>query len=186
MIEVIAHASLTRQLSPEERADYGVVEPWGLTPANAFAGITMRYTNDHRILIRQGLNYCPGQRIDEAETASVRRRHKVLFDQRFRVLSSVEVEHSWSGIVCLSRNSAPSFGQIAPNIWSAVCQNAVGVTKGTIGGILAADMATGRENELIADMQSLGSPSALPPRPVLDIGVRARFFWELWSNRHEA
>ncbi len=185
-LHLIAHASLTRQLSPEERAAYGVDAPWGLTPANAFAGITMRYTNDHRIFIRQGLNYCPGQRINEAETASVRRRHKVLFDQRFPMLSGVETEHSWSGIVCLSRNSAPGFGQIAPNIWSAVCQNAVGVTKGTIGGILAADMATGRENELIADMQSLGSPSALPPRPFLDIGVRARFFWELWSNRHEA
>ncbi|MEL6197980.1 MAG: FAD-dependent oxidoreductase, partial [Pseudomonadota bacterium] len=88
--------------------------------------------------------------------------------------------------VCLSRNSAPGFGKLASNVWSAVCQNAVGVTKGTIGGMLAADMATDRDNPLIDDMLSLGEPSSLPPRPFLDIGVRTRFAWELWSNRHEA
>ena len=102
------------------------------------------------------------------------------------MLSDVEMEHTWSGMVCLSRNSAPGFGQLSPCVWSAVCQNAVGVTKGTIGGLLAADLATGRDNPLIADMASLGAPSQLPPRPFLDLGVRARFQWELWANRHEA
>ena len=94
--------------------------------------------------------------------------------------------HTWSGFVCLSRNAAPGFGQLAPKIWSAVCQNAVGVTKGTFGGTLAADLASGVDNPLIADMESLGAPSDLPPRPFLDIGVRARFQWELIRNRHEA
>ena len=185
-LHLAAHASLTRPLSEAEREAYGVTAPWGLTPANAFVGITMRYTNDHRILMRHGLNYCPGQRISESEMAAVRRRHKALFDQRFPMLREVEMEHSWTGVVCLSRNAAPGFGRIAPNVWSAVCQNAVGVTKGTIGGLLAADMASGRDNPLIEDMLALGEPNLLPPRPFLDIGVRARFGWELWSNRHEA
>ena len=102
------------------------------------------------------------------------------------MLTGVTMDHTWSGMVCLSQNSAPGFGQIAPNIWSAVCQNAVGVTKGTFDGMLAAGLATGHDNSLIADMISLGEPSRLPPRPFLDLGVRARFMWELWSNRHEA
>lgn len=185
-LHLVAHASLSRRLTAEEKRAYGVSAPWGLTPVNAFAGITMRYTNDDRILIRQGLSYCPNQRVTAAEQAAVKVRHKRLFDERFPMLSQVEMEHTWSGIVCLSRNGAPGFGQLAPNIWSAVCQNAVGVTKGTFGGILAADMATGRENPLIADMQSLGEPEMLPPRPFLDLGVRTRFQWELWTNRHEA
>ena len=185
-LHLVAHASLSRRLTADEQRVYGVTEPWGLTPANAFAGITMRYTDDNRILIRQGLSYCPGQRVSVAEQAKIKRRHKVLFDQRFPSLPAVEMEHTWSGFVCLSRNGAPGFGQLAPNIWSAVCQNAVGVTKGTFGGILAADMATGRDNPLIADMQSLGEPEMLPPRPFLDLGVRTRFQWELWANRHEA
>jgi len=185
-LPLIAHASLTRRLTEGERAAYGVPEPWGLTPANAFAGITMRYTPDHRILIRHGLSYRPNQRLAPGEHDKVRQTHKRLFDARFPGLENVTLDHTWSGFVCLSRNGAPAFGRIAPNIWSAVCQNAVGVTKGTFGGILAADMATGRDNPLIADMQSLGKPDILPPRPFLDLGVRARFQWELWRNRHEA
>ncbi|NNF77744.1 MAG: FAD-binding oxidoreductase [Rhizobiales bacterium] len=186
LLHLVAWGSLTRPLNKAERAAYGVDAPWGLTPANAFAGITMRYTNDHRILIRQGLDYCPSQVVGAQEQQTVARRHKKLFDQRFPMLPDVEIEHTWSGIVCLSQNAAPGFGQLTPNIWSAVCQNAVGVTKGTFGGMLAADLATERENPLIEDMISLGEPVQLPPRPFLDIGVRARFMWEHWSNRHEA
>ena len=186
LLHVVAWGSLTRPLNEAERKAYGVEAPWGLTPVNAFAGITMRYTNDHRILIRQGLDYCPDQSFTEAEQRRVAARHKTLFDARFPMLPAVDIEHTWSGIVCLSQNSAPGFGRIAPNIWSAVCQNAVGVTKGTFGGTLAADLATERDNPLIEDMISLGEPDKLPPRPFLDLGVRARFMWELWSNRHEA
>lgn len=185
-LHMAAQGSLTRPLTESERNTYGVEKPWGLTPANAFVGITMRYTNDHRILIRQGINYCPGQRVSEPERLAAQHRHKELFDARFPMLPDVEMEHSWSGIVCLSQNNAPAFGQIATNIWSAVCQNAVGVTKGTFGGMLAADMATGRENPLIEDAFQLGEPSRLPMQPFLGIGVRARLQWELWSKRHEA
>ena len=185
-MHLIAHGSLTRPLNEAERNAYGVEQPWGLTPANAFAGITMRYTNDHRLLIRQGITYCPSRTISKAEQGTIQRRHKALFDQRFPMLPAVEMEHTWSGILCLSQNSAPGFGKLASNVWSAVCQNAVGVTKGTFGGTLAADLATGRDNPLIDDMMSLGEPSILPPRPFLDIGIRSRFAWELWSNRHEA
>jgi glycine/D-amino acid oxidase-like deaminating enzyme len=75
---------------------------------------------------------------------------------------------------------------VAANVWAAVCQNAVGVTKGTISGLLAADMACGIDNELIADMESLGTPAPLPPRPFLDAGVHVRTRWDLWRARHEA
>lgn len=185
-LHLVAHCSLTRPLSESERKHYGVEKPWGMTPANAFVGITMRYTNDHRIVIRHGLNYCPRQRISVSTQAAVKRRHKALFDQRFPMLPAVQIEHTWSGFVCLSQNSAPGFGRLAPNIWSAVCQNAMGVTKGTFAGMLAADMACAIDNPLIGDMQSLGEPSLLPPRPFLDIVARARFMWEHWRNQHEA
>ena len=185
-LHLVAWASITRPLTVQEQDAYGVKEPWGLTPANAFAGITMRYTNDRRIVIRQGLDYCPSQKVPESDYLKIAARHKKLFDQRFPMLPNVEMEHTWSGIVCLSQNSAPGFGQLEHNVWSAVCQNAVGVTKGTFGGMLVADMACEKENALIKDMESLGQPTKLPPRPFLDVGVRSRFMWELWSNRHEA
>lgn len=184
-LHLVAHCSLTEPLDAAQREAFGVERPWGMTPANAFVGITMRYTNDHRIVIRHGLKFCPGQRVGEAEMAEVRWTHKKLFDNRFPMLTDVDLAHTWSGYVCLSGNSAPGFGPLAPHVWSAVCQNAVGVTKGTFSGILAADMACGEDNPLIADMETLGGPNTLPPRPFLDLGVRSRFAWEHWKNRHE-
>ena len=181
-----AHASLSRPLTGEERAALGGQDDWGLTPANAFAGITMRLTRDQRILIRQNIHYCPSFRQSDARRAEIQRQHKRLFDGRFPMLPQVGMEHTWTGYLALSQNHAPGFGQVAPGVYAAVCQNAVGVTKGTIGGILAADLACGEDNPLIADMESLGTPDRLPPRPFLDLGVRAKFAWEIWRARAES
>ncbi len=101
------------------------------------------------------------------------------------MLPKVEIEHTWTGYLCLARNGAPGFGQVAHNIWTAVCQNGVGVTKGTIAGLLAADMAPGNRNPLIEDMAELGTPNKFPIRPIMDISVQAKFHWDLWRNRHE-
>ena len=180
-----AHASLSRKLDDQEYKAIGEVAPWGLTPANSFAGITMRLTSDRRILVRQNVHFCPSLRQSDARRQTIKREHKRLFDERFPMLSNVDMEHTWTGFICLSRNGAPGFGQIAKNVYTSLCQNGVGITKGTIGGILAADMACDIDNPLIDDMLKLGSPTELPPRPFLDIGVRARFAWELWRARGE-
>jgi glycine/D-amino acid oxidase-like deaminating enzyme len=181
-----AHASLTRPLSDDEHRALGGVGEWGLTPANAFVSVTMRYTQDRRILIRHDINYCPSQTMRRERQLAACAVHQELFRRRFPMLPDVEIEHTWTGFVCLSRNYAPGFGRVAANVWAAVCQNAVGVTKGTISGLLAADMACGIDNELIADMESLGTPAPLPPRPFLDAGVHVRTRWDLWRARHEA
>jgi glycine/D-amino acid oxidase-like deaminating enzyme len=180
-----AFASLTRPLTAVECAALGGQDDWGVTPANAFAGCTMRYTRDHRILIRQHIDYRPDFRISAAHYRSVRRDHEAAFRARFPMLPDVTFEHTWAGFVTLSRNAAPGFAQVAPTVYAAVCCNAVGVTKATIAGLLAADMACGIDNPLIADMQSLGRPEPLPPQPFLGIGVRLRERWELWKNRAE-
>ncbi len=186
LITFAANASLSRRLTTAERELLGCEENWGLTPVNAFAGITMRFTNDHRLLIRQNIYFNPGMRESEAYRARIKLSHKKLFDQRFPMLPDVNMEFTWTGYICLSQNGSPGFGQIAPNVYTSVCQNAVGVTKGTIGGLLAADMACNQDNELIAYMQSLGAPNSVPPRPFLDLGVRAKFAWEIWKARAEA
>ena len=186
LLNFAANASLSRRLTEQERAELGCEDNWGLTPANAFAGITMRFTRDHRLLIRQNIYFNPSMRESQSYQDAIKRSHKKLFDQRFPMLPNVDMEYTWTGYICLSENGSPGFGQLDGNIYSAVCQNAVGVTKGTIGGLLAADMACGEDNALIGYMQSLGEPKKVPPRPFLDIGVRGKFAWEIWKARAEA
>lgn len=186
LLSFAAHASLTRPLTEGELAKLKGRPRWGLTPANAFAGITMRRTADNRILVRQNVSFRPNLRADDSERARVALHHKQLFDRRFPELSDVTIGHTWTGYICLSRNGAPGFGEVAPGIWASVCQNAVGMTKGTIGGLLLADKALGISNPLIEDIQAVSGPAWIPPRPALDIGVRTRFAFELWRSRAEA
>jgi glycine/D-amino acid oxidase-like deaminating enzyme len=185
LLPFAANASLSRQLTAAERDALGCEDNWGVTPANAFASITMRFTNDHRILIRNNIYYNPAMRETAAYQAEIAHRHKRLFDERFPMLPDVNMEYTWTGFICLSQNGAPGFGRLAGNVYTSVCQNAIGVTKGTAGGMLAADMACGVDNELIGFMQSLGEPDRLPIQPFLGIGVRARLAWELWTARNE-
>ncbi len=179
-------ASLTRPLTPQEQETFGVEKPWGLTPANGFGGITMRYTNDRRILIRQDIRVSMQQNFPARRTAKIAHQHRKLFVDRFPKLQGVEFENSWVGYICMSQNGAPMFGNVAPNVWMAACQNGIGVTKGTISGVLVADQACGNNNVLIPDMESLGSPNPLPPRSLVEIGARAKIGWEIWKNRKEA
>ena len=174
LLTFAAHGSLTRPLTEAEHRALGGVEDWGLTPANSHVGVTLRYTTDRRILVRQRLFYAPRLRRSDAEMATIRRDHQRAFEARFPMLPDVKIEHTWRGYICLSRNHAPGFGKVGPHTFAAVCQNAVGVTKGTISGVLAADMATGQDNPLIADMEEQGTPAPLPPAPFCDLGVRAR------------
>ena len=186
LLPFAANASLSRRLTPAEHEALGCEDNWGVTPANAFSSITMRLTSDRRILIRNNIYYNPRMRETADYQAGIARRHKRLFDQRFPMLPEVEMEYTWTGYLCLSQNGAPGFGRLADNVYCAVCQNAIGVTKGTAGGMLAADMACGVDNELIGFMQSLGEPNRLPLQPFLGLGVRARLMWELWKGRKEA
>ena len=124
--------------------------------------------------------------MSDAHREKRRREHQRLFKARFPALPDVDIEHTWTGFICLANNGSPGFGRVSATVHTAVCQNAVGVTKGSIAGLLAADMASGIDNELIADMEALGQPDKLPPRPWLDLGVRAKFAWEIFKFRHEA
>ena len=181
-----AMASLTRPLTAEERRALGGLGDWGVTPANAYAGTTLRCTQDHRILIRQRIDYRPGLRMSAEEQRQVRDGgHLRSLRARFPMLPDLSFEHSWTGFVCLSGNRAPGFGQVAGNLWAAVCQNAIGVAKGTTAGMLAAELALGQDDPLIGDMLALGQPSRLPPPPIRDWGVRLRAWRELRRNRDE-
>lgn len=185
MFNVASYGSLTRPLTPEQRSRLGDIEEWGVTPANAVSGATMRYTQDHRILIRQQFDFTPNLQVTESVRSRVREQHRDVFLARFPELYDVSMDHFWMGFFSITRNGAPCWGKIDKNVYAAVGCNGVGIAKQTIAGLTLADLACGVENSLIDDMLELGKPEKLPPRPFLDIGVKAYLAKERWVGRQE-
>ena len=173
LVTVHTFASLTRPLDHGEQEALGGEGDWGTIPA-LLGGTTMRYTQDGRLLIRRALRHRPDLTITQRDLAMVRRQHQRTLARRFPMVPRVTFEHTWSGVMCMSRNSVPKCGTLADGIWAAVCQNGVGAAKGTISGKAVAEMALGEETDLVADMAAFEELQRFPPPLVTTPVMRAR------------
>jgi len=87
------------------------------------------------------------------------------------------MEYQWGGRLCLSRNNVPAFGELETGLFTACCQNGLGVAKGTASGKLAAELACGHQSELLTNMLQQQKPVKLPPEPFTWIGANAVMRW---------
>ncbi|MEM6619000.1 MAG: FAD-binding oxidoreductase [Pseudomonadota bacterium] len=183
------YCSMTRPLSEDEHAQMGAEAhqdaDWGIVPALAFGGPTIRYTRDRRLTMRAQFTGRVSGRAAPRDYARARALHARQIAARFPHLPPDVITDTWMGQIALSKNFAPGFMQVSENVFTAVCQNGVGVTKGTLAGRLAAERALSQDSDLLADMIALGTPAALPPRPFLDLGIKARLAQWTWSQRAE-
>ena len=177
LIPIMTFGSLTRPLTEAEQAALGGEPDWGVIPADHL-GTTMRYTQDRRLLIRSRVTYSPEFCWSAQGLARIRRHHEDSFKARFPMLPEVEFGHTWGGVLTMSRNGAPCFGRLADNVFAAVCQNGVGVAKGTYSGTLLADLVVGAESDLLRDLLSYPRPAWNVPQPFLGLGVRAKIAWD--------
>ncbi|MGI9479008.1 MAG: NAD(P)/FAD-dependent oxidoreductase [Hyphomicrobiaceae bacterium] len=179
LIHVFTYASMTRALNDEEVRTLGGAARWAVTPADPL-GTTVRRicgTGGHRIIVRNRFTCNPSMEISERQIADCGRNHDRAFRHRFPMLSGVAAEYRWGGRLCLSRNSAPAFGELQPGLFAACCQNGLGTAKGTVSGMLAADLASGIASPLLDDMLSQPSPTRLPPEPIAYLGASATIRW---------
>ena len=177
LIPIMTFGSLTRPLTEAEQAALGGAPDWGVIPADHL-GTTLRYTRDRRLLIRNWITYSPEFRWSAQGLARIRRHHEDSFKARFPMLPEVAFGHTWGGVLTMSRNGAPCFGRLADNVFAAVCQNGVGVAKGTYSGTLLADLVVGAESELLSHLLALPRPAPNVPQPLLGWGVRAKIAWD--------
>ena len=178
---LIGCASLTRPLTEEEGADMGGEPEWGITGVT-----TMRRTLSNRILVRHGTDYTHDFRLSENKRRALQASHKVSLQRRFPKLNDLNFEHSWAGVYCMTRDWSSHFGRLEPGVFASLGYCGVGLARGTISGKLLADYALGSESDLLADVQALSGPKPLPPRPISDIGIKARLAWYRWTSRKEA
>lgn len=118
----------------------------------------------------------------ERDRTLARARHETSLRNRFPMLPDLSFDYTWGGPLCLSRNGEPVFGDLEADVFGAFCLNGVGIVRGTIYGILLAELVAGVSTPLLDIMLKAGRPSGTPPQPFLGWGVRLNFA----KRRHDA
>ena len=182
LMHVFTYASMTTALSGEQQARLGGLPAWGITPADPMGSTVRRHAGigGNRIIIRNRWTFDPSMQVDEARIARFRRDHDRAFRRRFPMLADVDLEYSWGGRLCLSRNSVPAFGEVEPGMFSACCQNGLGTAKGTLAGIGAVELATRSNSPIVQDLLSYDEPVKLPPAPIARLGATLVLRWREW------
>lgn len=179
LLHVFTYASMTRALSDDEQRKLGGAPIWGVTPADPL-GTTVRKINGvggARLIIRNRFTLDPSMEVSANRIASVGGDHDRAFKARFPMLDTVGMEYRWGGRLCLSRNNVPAFGERATGLFAACCQNGLGTAKGTLHGILAAELASGHQSEMLHQVMAQDQPVKLPPKPFTWLGANAVMRW---------
>ena len=180
LMHVFTYASMTRSLSEDEVNRLGGAPIWGLTPADPL-GTTVRRINGvggARIVIRNRFTYDPSMEVSNAKLARIVRSHDRSFAARFPMLAGVEMEYRWGGRLCLSRNNVNLVGEVDTGLFTACCQNGLGTTRGTLSGMLAAELATSTPSARLDRAVAAAAPVELPPAPIARIGATAVLKWQ--------
>jgi glycine/D-amino acid oxidase-like deaminating enzyme len=185
ILPIMTFASMSRPLTEDQVRRFGGQFDWGITPAD-HAGTTLRMTQDRRLIIRNSYRYAPDYNTPAKLLPVMLERHYQAHRERYPQLEDLEYPYTWGGTSSLSRNFETFFGPLAEGIYSAGCDQSVGICRGTISGMMMADMAAGSQTSLLEDIQEIsGNPSRLPPKALLKIGVPLRLKMASISSRSE-
>ncbi len=190
LIHLFLYASMSEALDIEAVRKLGGAPRWGVTPSDPIGTSVRRISGRYgdRIILRNQSTYANNMEVPDSLAARKMRRHKKSFAARFGMLEGTRMEFSWGGKLCLSLNDVPAFGEIEDGMFSACCQNGLGTARGTLTGILAADLASGnlRDNhQSIEAMLALAPPKKLPPEPLAKIGATLTLAWREWRAGRE-
>ena len=175
LMHVFTYASMTRPLTSEERKRLGGRDVWGVTPADPM-GTTVRRImtpQGNRIVVRNRFTFDPTMEVSAHRIEAVGRDHDRAFRARFPMLGDVQMEYRWGGRLCLSRNNVNVVQELEPGLFSACCQNGLGTVRGTLSGILAAELSTGVLSERLDRALAADEPERLPHPMIAKIGANA-------------
>ncbi|WP_420863141.1 NAD(P)/FAD-dependent oxidoreductase [Algirhabdus cladophorae] len=180
LMHVFTYASMTRPLTTSEMVRLGGDSVWGITPADPMGTTVRRITTAEgdRIVIRNRFTFDPSMEVDQRRITCVARDHDRAFAARFPMLTGVEMQYRWGGRLCLSRNNVSVVRELENGLFSACCQNGLGTTRGTLSGMLAAELATGTNSERLDRARAAPQPSKLPPQFITKTGATAVLKWQ--------
>jgi len=188
LLHINLYASMTRRLEADEIGALGGQRNWGFTPSDPI-GTTLRRIDGAegtRLVIRNRCTYEPSLRLPGDRLQAIGAAHLRSLRARFPMLPGVEMEYCWSGRLCLSRNEVWALGELQPGLFSACCQNGLGATRGTIAGIVAAELASASTApSLVPDYRAQALPSRLFPEPFMTLGARGVIRLREWRAGRE-
>ena len=188
LMHINLYASMTRQLSNAEVDELGGNGRWGFTPSEPIGSTVRRIdgSGGPRLVIRNQCTYEASLRLPGERLQSIARDHQRTFYARFPMLKQVEMEYCWSGRLCLSRNDVWALAELETGLFSACCQNGLGTTRGTIAGIVAAEMASDNSaSSLVPDYRPQAIPQRLFPEPLMTLGARSVIKFKEWRAGKE-
>jgi len=163
-------ASLTRPLTDSEYESIGSPVEWGILSAQAM-GATVRLTSDRRIMIRNTAEVWPRIAMSEAELLLRKQVHVNGLQKRFPFLTEYDIDYTWSGVTCISKNNANIFQTLDNNVFAAGCYNGGGIGLAVLFGQEMPLFAAGESNDNIRMILNRPQPKLLPPQPLLNWGV---------------
>lgn len=188
LMHINLYASMTRALKPAEIDILGGDSRWGFTPSDPIGSTVRRIdgSGGARLVIRNRCTYEAGMRLPDDRLRDIAGNHERSFRARFPMLANVAMEYCWSGRLCLSRNDVWALGELEPGLFSACCQNGLGATRGTIAGIVTAEMASAVEAPtLVPDYRNQAQPQRLLPEPFMTLGARSVIRIKEWRAGRE-
>lgn len=173
LFPLLTFGSLTRPLTVDEQEVLGGEPEWGLLAEDPM-GSTLRRTRDGRLLIRNTVRYEPAFAAGDAVRRRVRDLHLRALLARYPHLAALDFDFTWGGVMGASPNRGHAFGEIEQGLFTAAGYTGAGIAMGTTAGTLLAGFALGERSRALDDMLALPEPKRLPPRPLLDLGIRWR------------
>ncbi len=187
LMHVFTYGSMTRRLCADDVKRLGGEARWGITPADPM-GTTVRRLSGiggDRLIIRNRFTYNPSMEVTSNRLDRVALSHNQAFKARFNSLGDIPMEYTWGGRLCVSRNNVQAVEEVRPGLFTAVCQNGLGAAKGTLGGMVVAELASGYSSELVRQVSGQGGLKSLPPEPIAWVGANAIIRWDEFQAGRE-
>lgn len=187
LMHICLYASLSEPLRADQIKALGGQPRWAVTPADPMGTSVRRVSGSYgdRILIRTCSSFHP-----TIETSQMRLRnagwvHDRKFRERFPNLPGVQMEHRWAGMLCLSRNGSSAFGELETGVYSACCQNGLGIARGTLQGMGIAELIQRGGSEIADHFLAQPDLPRLPPEPFASLGANSYLIWKEWRSGKE-
>ncbi|MDB3981838.1 FAD-binding oxidoreductase [Candidatus Pelagibacter sp.] len=177
-------ASMTRSLTDREFKLLGEPQEWGVLPVRPM-GATIRMTKDRRILIRNTAEVYNPYKMSKSELYKRSIKQRIGIKKRFPSLPDDIIQSTWSGVVSRTRNSSQIFEKIDDKIFVAGCYNGSGIGVGSLFGEQIALKASNEHTKEMEIIEARNKPTWLPPQPFLNLGVKARLFYERLRAKSE-